>query len=192
MTFNPSIPTGGQTIASTTSPIQTNFSVANTAFGVDHTAFSVALNQGFHKQVTLATENVPGMTPSDPLSIIFTQNNLAGHPYPFFLNSQTSVANALPFLPDLVTSGTNYGFKLGNLIFLFGTATILATQGHVVFAPAIAYTTGLSIVACSGIANPPAGYTFGAYFAAGGNLAVSNTPAAGGSGNVCNYFAVCQ
>jgi len=56
MSFNPNIPTGGQTISSTTVPIQTNFSIANTAFGVDHTPFITVTNQGQHQKVSLVQQ----------------------------------------------------------------------------------------------------------------------------------------
>lgn len=73
MSYNPNIPQGNQTIASTQVPILTNFSVANTAFGVDHTAFDVATNQGMHKQVTL--QAVLGADPNQvsPIASIYTK-----------------------------------------------------------------------------------------------------------------------
>ena len=53
MTFNPAIPQPTDLISQSQAQIQTNFSQSDTAFAVDHTAFSVLANQGQHKQVTL-------------------------------------------------------------------------------------------------------------------------------------------
>jgi hypothetical protein len=72
-TYNPSIPTGGQTISATTIPIQTNFAVANTAFGVDHTAFSVLTNQGMHKQVTLQAPLAANPGQTSPIATLYTK-----------------------------------------------------------------------------------------------------------------------
>lgn len=53
MTFNPAIPQPTDLISQSQAQIQTNFSQSDTAFAVDHTAFSVLANQGQHKQVTV-------------------------------------------------------------------------------------------------------------------------------------------
>jgi len=53
MTYNPAIPGATDLISSSQSQIQTNFSQADTAFAIDHTAFSTVANQGQHKKVTL-------------------------------------------------------------------------------------------------------------------------------------------
>ena len=72
MTFNPNIPTGGQTISSTTSPIQTNFSQSNISFAVDHTAFDVLTNQGMHKQVTLQAP-IANPNQATPIATLYTK-----------------------------------------------------------------------------------------------------------------------
>ena len=53
MTYNPGIPNQNDLISQSQAEIKTNFSQADTAFGIDHTAFSVTPNQGQHKQVTV-------------------------------------------------------------------------------------------------------------------------------------------
>lgn len=135
MSYTPGLPTANQSFKETQGPINTNFTVANTAFGVDHVNFQTVTNQGNHHQITFDANNVPGAVTVDPKSIIFTKNNAAGHPYPFFLNSEAAaVANALPFLPDLVTSGTDYGFKIGNIIVNFGSHSVNGTSAFLNFA----------------------------------------------------------
>lgn len=52
MTYNPNVPLANQKIKDTQNPIQTNFALANTYFGVDHYAFDAASNNGVHNQVT--------------------------------------------------------------------------------------------------------------------------------------------
>lgn len=73
MSYNPNIPQGNQTIASTQQPILTNFSVANTAFAVDHTAFDVATNQGMHKQVTLQAVLAADPNQVSPIASLYTK-----------------------------------------------------------------------------------------------------------------------
>ena len=102
--------------------MQINTNAVDRLVAVDHVSFNTT-GSGQHMQITFNGNNAPGGLPTDPSSIIFTKNNIAGHPYPFFLNSELgSVAGALAFLPDLVTVGSNYGFKLGTMIFNFGSA----------------------------------------------------------------------
>lgn len=60
MTYNPAIPGPSDFISSSQSQIQTNFSQADTAFGVNHTLFSVATNQGKHTRVDLLQVAAPG------------------------------------------------------------------------------------------------------------------------------------
>jgi hypothetical protein len=62
MTFNPSIPTAGQLISASQAQIQTNFSQLDTAFAIDHTAFSVSTNQGKHKHSTYVEQPVDATT----------------------------------------------------------------------------------------------------------------------------------
>lgn len=64
MTYNPNTPLSTDRIQDTQVPIQTNFSLANTYFGVDHFEFDALSNNGLHKQVTL-----PDRTASPPSPI---------------------------------------------------------------------------------------------------------------------------
>lgn len=77
MTYNPAIPGPNDLISQSQAQIQTNFSQADTAFAVDHTAFSVTPNQGQHKKVTLiapiANPNLAGN-----LASVYTKTSGAG------------------------------------------------------------------------------------------------------------------
>lgn len=54
MTYNPSIPQGGDIISQSQQQILTNFTQLNTVFGVDHVAYSPPVaNSGKHNQVSL-------------------------------------------------------------------------------------------------------------------------------------------
>lgn len=69
MSYQPNIPTAGQTIKETQGPINTNFTVANTAFGIDHTDFATAVNQGEHQKVSLIARTAPPYPTVDPAAI---------------------------------------------------------------------------------------------------------------------------
>jgi hypothetical protein len=134
VTFTPNTPQATQTIASTQPLINNNFLCLDNSvngFTVDHQTMTDDVNGGKHKQISFNANNIPAAVPSDPFSIIFTKNNAAGHPYPFFLNSQAGlVSNALPFFPDMLTTGTNRSIQFGSIIVNFGSAV---SPGPVVF-----------------------------------------------------------
>lgn len=154
--LNANIPQPGDDPSISQGQLLTNFGSISGWAAVDHVGYGVSTASGEHNQVTFAQNNIPGGVPADPSSILFTKNNLAGHPYPFFLNSQAgSVAAALALIPDLVVSGTNYGFKLGPIIFNFGLATGSPGGASVTFA--IPMNNMLSIT--SGVNNTVASAT---------------------------------
>lgn|SRR3990167_4521232 len=63
MSYTPNIPLPTQRIADTQAPINSNFTLANTYFGLDHVAFDAAGNNGKHKYVTMIDETA---TPPAP------------------------------------------------------------------------------------------------------------------------------
>ena len=185
MSYNPGIPTANQTFKETQGPINTNFTQANTAFGIDHVNFATATNQGQHHQVTFDANNVPGVLPADPHSIIFTKNNIAGHPFPFFVNSQLgAVANALPFLPDLVTSGSNFGFKIGNIIFNGGSVNTTSAGAPINFA--VPFT--LNVFSLTGGVVSTGTSTTLTFNSVG--LTTANVKVSSGSSTTTYYFAI--
>lgn len=52
------VPQPGQTLASSQTPIQTNFSTIATAFAIDHVDYNIA-GQGFHNKVTFPSQGTP-------------------------------------------------------------------------------------------------------------------------------------
>lgn len=68
MTYNPAIPQSTDIISASQSQIQTNFSQADTAFAIDHTAFSTLANQGKHKKSTYIEWANPPQPTNDPVT----------------------------------------------------------------------------------------------------------------------------
>ncbi len=149
ITYNLNIPLATNSPSVDQPNMEVNTNAVNTILAVDHVSFNTT-GGGQHEQVTFNSTNIPGGVPTGSTSIEFTKNNLAGFPYPFFINAQAgSVAAALPMLPDLKTVGTNYGFKLGLIIFNFGSIAASTTPRTITFA--VPMTNLLSVT--SGVAN---------------------------------------
>jgi hypothetical protein len=73
MTYTPNIPLATQRIADTQSPINANFTSANTIFGLDHIAFDAAGNNGKHKYVTMIDETASPPTPGASEGTIYSK-----------------------------------------------------------------------------------------------------------------------
>lgn len=69
MTYNPNIPLASDLISTSQGQLLTNFSQADTAFGVDHVPFSVVANQGKHRKETLIEWAMPPEATADPVTI---------------------------------------------------------------------------------------------------------------------------
>lgn len=138
LSYNNNVPQGSQTVASTQSPILVNFQ------SIDTTCNNVNTGGNFTQYATqgVAAALSGGTLPADPVGIFHSVNGanaMLNHPIPYYANSQGD----FPLLPDLKTSGTNFGFKIGSIIFNFGTVTIVASNtGTATFA--IAFTSGTS------------------------------------------------
>ena len=77
MTFNPNIPQPNDLISASQAQIQTNFSQADTAFGIDHTPFSTLANQGQHKQLTLIAP-IANPNQAGNISSVYTKTSGTG------------------------------------------------------------------------------------------------------------------
>lgn len=86
------------------------------------TVFNDASNGNFTK-VYLQGVGTVAVTPVDPTSVFHSLNGVGttfnGKPIPYFLNS----VGDFPLMPDLQVTGTNNGFKIGNIIVNYGNAT---------------------------------------------------------------------
>lgn len=63
MPYNASIPNPNDLLSVSQGDIRNNFTTANASFGVDHTAFDININPGYHKVVHLLTPN-PNANPA--------------------------------------------------------------------------------------------------------------------------------
>lgn len=115
VTWNGSIPQPGDLISVSQGELLTNNQTVNTVF-------NDASNGNFTK-VYLQNVGTVAVTPSDPTSVFHALNGTGttfnGKPIPYFLNS----VGDFPLLPDLQTTGTNNGFKIGNIIVNYGNAS---------------------------------------------------------------------
>lgn len=132
--YNPLIPLATDRLSTSQGQLKTNFTQLDTQFGVDHSNFNTGSGNGtgFHKQVTLPAPIAA--TASGTIGIIHSVNGTGltfnGIPLPFFANFNNSATHDYPMLPDLVnTSGSNYTFTLGNLIFKLGTGQFPNSTG---------------------------------------------------------------
>ena len=69
MSYNAAIPQPTDPISQSQNQILTNFSQANIAIGVDHTALDVALNQGKHKKSTYVEQTLDPATAANEMAI---------------------------------------------------------------------------------------------------------------------------
>ncbi len=132
MSYNPGIPTANQTFKETQGPINTNFTVANTAFGVDHVNFQTVSNQGLHKKVTLIPGGDPPASTVGP--IIYSKPEPYGPPFSvtkneIFLetNNPGSTIIKLTQTASGVTIATKgCSFLPGGIIIQWGQVTVTA------------------------------------------------------------------
>lgn len=123
--YSASIPQPTDLISNSQSDILGNFAQLNTQFAIDHSAFNTGSGNGtgFHKQITMPTTVAPGAQ-TNPQSVWHTKAGVGGvytnYSLPFFKNQ----SGDLPLAPDLSSTGTNYGYQQGNLIYNFGRAEI--------------------------------------------------------------------
>ena len=82
--------------------MQTNSQSLNTIIGVDHLTFRQAqgggpnVSDGQHKQVTFANKFVPIFTPTDPLSIAYTNSGTASTVSQMFYSSANGIFQVSP------------------------------------------------------------------------------------------------
>lgn len=139
MTFNPNIPTGGQTISSTTVPIQTNFSVSNTAFGVDHTPFTVVTNQGQHNKVSLIQQasDPVALTTAPILYAKSTTSNTVNNDIYFerASNDGSAVVQLTTTKVNPLASASGSSFLPGGIMIQWGSQSFVGTQNPTVTFP---------------------------------------------------------
>lgn len=105
MTYNPSIPQSSDLISQSQPQLLTNFSQLNTAFAVDHTAFSVISNQGMHKQVTLQAPLGSNPNQASPIASIYSKASSGTSTSDLFYQNGALSANVVQLTGGGITSG---------------------------------------------------------------------------------------
>lgn len=138
MTYNPNIPQATDNISVDQPKILTNFSQANTLFGLDHFSFNNATvaNRGLHQQVTFPTPLGAAPTPSNPEGILYPladPNDTSSRTQLYFKNGSTSFQVTNRF----TNSGSGYSMMPGGIIFMWGIETSITSGTHTVTFPTI-------------------------------------------------------
>lgn len=135
MTFDPTIPAANDLLSQSQSDIQTNFTVSNNCFAIDHVAFNVGVDPGKHKQIYFNANNVPG-APAGNQSIIYTNGT---PPVPYHRNS--AFLSEMPRVwARLILNGNAVPAWPGNLVPAAGTSYNVARTERFAGDPAGAYT----------------------------------------------------
>lgn len=94
--YNPTIPASNNNPADDQPLMQTNFGSINGIISTDHYTFgSSGSNDGFHTQCTFPNVTTQS-TPSNPKSVLYTNNDAFSNPQLFFLNSVNSGFYSIP------------------------------------------------------------------------------------------------
>lgn len=133
MAYQPLIPTGTVQLDQDYQNIQGNFQAADTAFGVDHTLFSVASQSGYHKAIHMIPQasitNVPGFPQLYSKSITDVNTDEA-----LFYNTGTgnrTVQMTVPIVPLAAVKG--YTFLPGGIIMQWGQTTSVPTGTNLAY-----------------------------------------------------------
>lgn len=143
MTYNANIPQATDLISQSQSQIQTNFSQANTAFGIDHTSFDTVADQGKHKKSTyyeqlanpttlineVALYSKDSPAPSAGQTSLFLRQESNGNVIQMTAGNQNAKSGAN------TAKSTNNGetFMPGAFLMKFGTSVENATSRVVIF-----------------------------------------------------------
>jgi hypothetical protein len=137
MSYNANIPQPGDLISQSQPQILTNFSQANTAFSVDHTAFDVALNQGKHKKSTYVEQTVDPGTSANEISVY--SKDVAGVTTEFLRKESNGTVIATSG-QDPVRSGNGSSYMPGDatrsVIIKWGSVAVPASPQAFVFTSA--------------------------------------------------------
>jgi hypothetical protein len=102
LVFNPGIPTGGQTIASTTIPTQTNFQSLDSAF---NTPLGGVTGGGTFSSYSLqATTTSFTAKPVNPIGVLYITASTSGNPELAYVNNVNSIG-AGPYTGTQLTGG---------------------------------------------------------------------------------------
>ena len=154
MTYNANIPQASDLISQSQGQLLTNFSQANTAFGVDHTAFDVVTNQGKHKKSTYVEQAADPATAANEMAIY--SKDVSGSTRLFYREeSAGTVVQATSAFSQVTSAASGSSFLPGGIIIkwgIFSTGTLQATgsQGFVSAFPTACYSLTLTPISKAG------------------------------------------
>ena len=136
MTYNPNIPLATQTIASTQSPIQTNFTQINSAssgFAVDHQTLTDNVNGGKHNQISFLQQSGD---PTAANNINFLYEKSSGGKNELFMRRASNDGSAVIQMTYGTPSGTTTGssFLPGGFTIAWGVSGATGNNGSVTIA----------------------------------------------------------
>ena len=144
MSFNPAIPQPNDLISQSQSQIQTNFSQADTAFGIDHTPFSTVSNQGKHKKSTYIEQGSNPATLANEMAVF--SKDLAAVTT-LYLRKESNGTVIQMSGRDPIDAASGCTFLPGGFLLQWGTYTITshATTQAVSFAATFGTVYSLTI-----------------------------------------------
>lgn len=151
MTYNIGIPASGNTPAHDQPLMMQNTNQIAISYNTDHVPLNSGSTVGQHVKVSFSQNGTQAL----PLGAVSVLNMLVGtgsllsYAVPNLVSTDGATPLTLPMLPDLQTSGTNFGFKFGQLIFNFGSGTILSGATDVSIPYAISFLTGTLVLQIS-------------------------------------------
>lgn len=123
--FNPSAPTGAVRLDIDYQTLQKNNQQLDTTFGVDHVAFSVSENNGYHKTVHMvhATSTPSAVSGTGEIYTRKINDGYADRGQFFFKNDSSQVVQfTRNFSPDINSNGKSY--IAGGLVLFWGFVAI--------------------------------------------------------------------
>lgn len=154
--YQPNIPTGQVDLDQDYLSIQGNFQQLNTTYGTDHVAYSVNLNNGYHKALHLVPQSAPAAVTG--IGELYTQTTNDGIStgqqvfYQFINGTPTTLNIPLTrnFLPTVGSNGSfpsnGYTFLPGGFILQWGSIPATSSSSiPIVFSTSgnINFTTGI-------------------------------------------------
>ena len=139
MSYNLNVPLSSQQISSTTVPIQTNFNVANSNFGIDHVDFTNAAppggNGGLHNKVSLLKQ-AGDPTAATDINILYDKLAGTGKNELFMRRASNEGSTVIQMTLESANpsaAATGVSFLPGGIMIQWGQVAAVANNGTVNF-----------------------------------------------------------
>jgi len=134
--YQPTIPQPTDKLNASQKDIQDNFTVLDASFGVDHTAYSVSSNVGFHKKITIQDSLLADPNQVAPISSFYTK----GTPSQLFFQNGALASDVVQLTGSLPNETGNDGFGGGYTLFFLPWALKLFMGSTVAASGSTNYT----------------------------------------------------